>query len=318
MAIPPALRPLKLPVIGSPMFIASSPELVVAQCHAGIVGTMPSLNVRDGADLEPTLAAIAERVGAREGSAPFGVNLISHRSNQRLEHDLAACVRQRVPLIITSLGPSAAITDEVHAYGGLVFHDVIQTRHARKAVEAGVDGIIAVAAGAGGHGGTLSPFALCAEIRSFFDGTLVLAGSLSSGGDIAATRALGADMAYVGTRFIATLEANAADKYKAMIIASGTSDIVYTPFFSGVHGNYMASSIAAAGLDPHRLATREKGSLAIGTDGTKAKAWKDVWSAGHGVAAVADVPSVAELIERWRDEYADAHARVARDLAHYE
>jgi nitronate monooxygenase len=294
------------------MFIVSSPEFVVAQCRQGIVGTMPSLNVREPDRLDSVLARIDEALQEHERAsapwpvAPFGVNLIAHHSNARLEHDLEVCIRRKVPVVITSLGPSAKIAERVHDYGGLVFHDVINLRHARKAIEAGVDGIIAVAAGAGGHGGLTNPFAICAEIRDIFDGCLVLAGAISRGGDIAAVRAMGADLAYVGTRLIATVEANAPDAYKRMIIESGSADILYTAFFSGVSGNYLRPSITAAGLDPDNLDPRSKETMRVGAHGSKAKAWKDVWGAGHGVGAITDLPSVAELVERLAAEYSVA------------
>ena len=316
MTTPAALRSLRLPVIGSPMFIVSSPELVVAQCRQGIVGTMPSLNVRDPDHLNVVLAGISEALQDRDPRrapwpvAPFGVNLIAHHSNSRLEHDLEVCIRRKVPVVITSLGPSAKIAERVHDYGGLLFHDVTNLRHARKAIAAGVDGIIAVAAGAGGHAGLTSPFALCAEIRDIFDGCLVLAGGISRGGDIAAARAMGADLAYVGTRLIATLEANAPDAYKRMIVESGSADIIYTPFFSGVSGNYLRASINATGLDPDTLDARDKDTMRFGADGSKAKAWKDVWGAGHGVGAISTVLSVAELVEKLAAEYSVAAQRL--------
>jgi nitronate monooxygenase len=317
MAIPAGLQSLRLPAIGSPMFIVSSPELVVAQCRQGVLGTMPSLNVREPEQLDAVLAGIADALEAHNGQsawpiAPFGVNLIAHHSNARLEHDLEVCVRRRVPVIITSLGPSARIAEQVHDYGGLLFHDVINVRHARKAIAAGVDGIVAVAAGAGGHAGVTSPFALCAEIRDIFDGCLVLAGAISRGGDIVAAQAMGADLAYVGTRLIATAEANAPEGYKRMILASGSSDVVYTPFFSGVSGNYLRPSISAAGLDPDDLEARRKDTMSFGADGSKAKAWKDVWGAGHGVGAINDLPSVADLVQRLAVEYDDAVRRLSR------
>jgi nitronate monooxygenase len=296
---------LALPLIGSPMFIISSPELVLAQSRAGIVGTMPSLNVRDAEMLEPTLSALADQLSG----APYGVNLISNRTNERLDHDLEVCVRLRVPLIITSLGPSAAIVDKVHAYGGLVFHDVINVRHAMKAAQAGVDGLIAVCAGAGGHGGTVSPFALCSEIRSVFDGAVVLGGAISTGGDIAAARAMGADFAYMGTRFIATQEANATMQQKQMLVECGASDVLHTPFFTGVAGNYLRPSIAASGLDPDALGARAVDGIRVTSDGAKPKAWKDVWSAGHGVGAIQDIPSVNALVARLRAEYRAACER---------
>lgn len=304
MPMPTFLRErLRLPVIAAPMFLVSTPELVVAQCRAGVLGTMPSLNVRDAADLEPVLVGIREALG--EGDAPFGVNLIAHASNPRLAHDLEVCVRQKVPLIITSLGPSAEIVATVHGYGGLVFHDVINLRHARKAVAAGVDGIVAVAAGAGGHAGTASPFALCREIRGFWEGPLALAGAISTGGDIAAARCMGADFAYMGTRFIATRESGARPAYKDMLVAAGIEDVIYTPYFSGVRGNYLKASVLAAGLDPAIVAEARERRLAVGEDGVK-KAWKDIWSAGHGVGAIADLPDVATLVARLEKEFRGA------------
>ncbi len=310
MTLPPSLHLLRLPIIASPMFIVSSPELVIAQCRAGIVGTMPSLNVREPDQLGPTLGRIADALALCPEAAPFGVNLVAHRTNARLEHDLAACIEQRVPLIITSLGPSVAIVDRVHGYGGVVFHDVISTRHARKAAAAGVDGLIAVAAGAGGHGGTLNPMAFIAEIRAFFDGPVVLAGAISRGADLVAARAMGAELAYMGTRMIATQEANAPAAYKDMIVSSAASDIIYSPYFSGVPGNYMRPSIAAAGLDPDRLVPRDKDTMQVRAEGTKAKAWKDIWSAGHGVGAIRDIPTVGELVDRIAAEF-DAALRQA-------
>lgn len=309
--LPATFRSLTLPVLCSPMFIVSSPELVIAQCRAGIVGTLPSLNFREPEQFEPALIAIAGALARMPNSAPFGVNLIVHPSNVRLDHDLEVCIRQKVPLIITSLGSSAAIVDRIHSYGGMVFHDVISAHHAAKAAAAKVDGIIGVSAGAGGHSGTISPFALCAEIRQLFDGIIVMAGAISRGGDVAAARAAGADLAYMGTRFIATQEAAAVSAYKKMILDSAASDILYTPFFSGVPGNYLRPSIAAAGLDPEGLAHRDKNTLMIGVDGAKAKVWKDIWSAGHGVGAIHDLPTVDELVATMQAEYAAALAHVA-------
>lgn len=302
----------RLPVIAAPMFLVSGPELVVAQCKAGVVGTMPSLNVRDAADLEAVLTRIGDALG--KGDAPFGVNLIAHASNPRLAHDLEVCVRRRVPLVITSLGPSAEIVAKVHAYGGLVFHDVVNARHARKAAAAGVDGIVAVAAGAGGHAGTASPFALCREIRSFWDGALALAGAITTGADIVAAQCMGADLAYVGTRFIATREADAAPEYKAMLLASGIEDVIYTPYFSGVRGNYLKASIVAAGLDPTEVARAHERPLAVTGDGLK-KAWKDIWSAGHGVGGISDLPSVAALVDRLDAEFRHCRAELKKEWA---
>lgn len=317
----PGDAPLALPLIGSPMFIVSGPELVIAQCKAGIVGTMPSLSVRPAEALDGALAHIREALAAHNcehpdrPAAPFGVNLISHKTNARLEHDLEVCIQHRVPLIITSLGPSRQVVERVHAYGGVVFHDVINLRHAQKAIAEGVDGIIAVAAGAGGHAGTLSPFALVGEIRKIFDGWVALSGAMSTGAHVAAAIAMGADFAYMGTRFIATAEAQASDEYKTMVLESSAADIVYSPYFTGVHGNYLRPSIAKAGFDPDTLPARDSDSMDIATRVDKPKAWKDVWSAGQGVGSVDDIPTVAALVERLHREYAAAALRAHRHVA---
>ena len=295
---------LKLPAIVSPMFLVSGPELVVATCRAGLVGTFPALNQRTSEGYEAWLDAI--EAGLDGTSAPYGVNLIVHGSNRRLEADLKTTVRRRVPLVITSLGAVRDVVDAVHSYGGLVFHDVINRRHAEKAIEAGVDGIVAVSAGAGGHGGTLSPFALVSEIRSVFAGTIVLAGAISTGAQIAAARLMGADMAYLGTRFVATRESRAPQGFKDMIVASKASDIVYTSAISGVNANFLRPSIVAAGLDPDHLPAHTK----LDMDG-EAKVWKDIWSAGQGVGAIADVPAAGELCARLVDEYEAARAMAA-------
>jgi nitronate monooxygenase len=322
MSLPEVLQQnLRLPVVAAPMFLTSGPELVVACCTAGIVGTFPALNRRTTAEFEAWVVEIQGRLQQfRERSgrepAPFGVNLIVHKSNPRLEADLEVCERYRVPLIITSLGAASSVVDRVHRYGGVVFHDIINVRHARKAAEAGVDGLIAVAAGAGGHAGSGSPFALVGEIRRFFDKTLLLAGAISSGRDIAAAQLLGADLAYMGTRFIATREARVADAYKAMIVGSAAADIIYTPAISGVNANFLRPSIEAAGLDPSRLETPavvDFGSELIEAhaaprDKSKPSPWRDVWSAGQGVGAIDDVPPVAELVERLQGEYRAAVA----------
>ena len=316
----PGKNALALPLIGSPMFIASGPELVIAQCKAGIVGSMPSLSVRPAEDLDGALTHIELELAEHDRtypdipSAPYGINLIAHRTNARLEHDLEICVRHKVPLIITSLGPSRKIVDQVHDYGGAVFHDVINLRHACKAIDEGVDGIVAVAAGAGGHGGTLSPFALVGEIRQRFDGWIALAGAMSTGADVAAAIALGADFAYMGTRFIATQESGAEPDYKRMVVASQAADIVYTPCFTGVSGNYMRQSIARLGLDPDALPARGTDTMSYANGGTRPKAWKDVWSAGQGAGSVSDIPSVDELIARFVTDYQNAYARVGRHL----
>ena len=305
---------MALPVIGAPMFIVSNPDLVIAQCLSGVIGSFPALNARPAEALETWIekiqTALHEHRRAHPGHqvAPFAVNQIIHQTNDRLEHDLEVCVRHRVPMIITSLRAPTDVVKEIHAYGGVVFHDVISIRHAQKALEAGVDGLILVCAGAGGHAGTLSPFALVREVRRFFDGPIALSGSITDGFGVLAAEALGADFAYVGTRFIATREANAVDGYKQMILDSAAVDIVYTPFFSGVHGNYLKSSIAAQGLDPDNLPTADK--KAMNFAGTRVKAWKDIWGAGQGVGNIDDVPSARALIERLCGEYAQAKARL--------
>ncbi|MGK7862927.1 NAD(P)H-dependent flavin oxidoreductase [Falsiroseomonas sp. E2-1-a4] len=308
MPLPPLLQGrLRLPVIGAPLFIVSTPELVIAQCRARIVGSIPSLNARPASELDPMLARI--RAGLTAQDAPFAVNLIVHSSNDRVEPDLAVCERHRVPIIITSLRPPQAVVDRVHGWGGLVFHDVTNLRHAQKAIEAGVDGLILVAAGAGGHAGTLSPFALVAEVRRIFGGTLILSGSITTGGQILAAQAMGADLAYIGTRFIASAEANAAESYKRMIVEGQAADILYTPFFTGIPGNYLKPSITAAGLDPEELPAVDKTSANFGT--TRVKPWKDVWGAGQGVGSITDAPPVAEIVARLRAEYAAAKAALA-------
>ncbi|MFN4148945.1 MAG: NAD(P)H-dependent flavin oxidoreductase [Rhodocyclaceae bacterium] len=308
MPIPAALtRNLTLPVIGAPMFIVSTPELVIAQCKAGIIGAFPALNARPAERLDEWLTTI-ETALADGQSAPHAVNLIVHPSNERLEIDLAQCVAHRVPLVITSLGKPTAIVEAVHGYGGLVFHDVTTVRHAEKALEAGVDGLILVAAGAGGHGGTLSPFALVSEVRRFYAGPLALAGAITKGRQILAAQAIGADFAYIGTRFIATQEANASADYKQAILSAHADDIVYTPYFTGVPGNYLKSSIVAAGLDPERLPSGNGPKLEFTRAADGAKAWRDIWGAGQGVGSIDDIPTTAELIARLRNEYQAARA----------
>ncbi|MHB2169783.1 NAD(P)H-dependent flavin oxidoreductase [Alsobacter sp. R-9] len=302
---------LTVPAIASPMFLVSGPDLVVETCRAGVIGTFPALNQRTSEGYADWLTEIEERLalpsdGGGHLPAPFGVNLIVHRSNPRLKEDLEVTVARKVPLVITSLGAVRDVVDAVHSYGGLVFHDVINVRHAEKAAAAGVDGIIAVCAGAGGHAGTLSPFALVPEIRRFFPGTIVLSGAISTGDHIAAARVLGADLAYLGTRFIATRESLAPDAYKEMIVGAQASDIVYTPAISGVNANFMRPSIVAAGLDPENLP--EHGRMDLSEE---AKVWKTIWSAGQGVGSVADVPSVADLIADLRHDYAAARARLS-------
>ena len=307
MPLPAALaKNLALPVIGAPMFIVSTPELVLAQCRAGIIGAFPALNARPGEKLAAWLAALNEALAATPRAAPYAVNLIVHPSNERLADDLACCIEHRAPLVITSLGAPSAIVPQVHAYGGLVFHDVTTVRHAEKALETGVDGLILVAAGAGGHGGTLSPFALLAEVRRFFNGPLALAGAITNGRQILAALALGADCAYIGTRFIATQEANASDAYKQALLAASSADIVYTPYFTGVPGNYLKSSIVVAGLDPDKLPSGHGPKLEFARANDGAKAWRDIWGAGQGVGTIDDVPTTAALIERLKSEFQTA------------
>jgi len=315
MALPKLLQDsLALPVIGSPMFIVSVPELVIAQCKSGIVGSFPALNARPKELLDEWLTRITAELAAEKAAhperrvAPFAVNQIIHHSNDRLDHDLDLCVKHKVPLIITSLRAPGEVVQRIHEYGGLVFHDVINVRHAQKALEAGVDGLILVCAGAGGHAGMLSPFALVSEVRSFYAGTIILAGAIAKGEHILAARAMGADLAYIGTRFIATREANAPDAYKNMIVASSAADVIYTPYFTGVHGNYLRPSIVAQGLDPDNLPPRDKTSMNFGS--TRTKAWRDVWGAGQGVGSMREVLPVADLVARLGREYAEARAGI--------
>lgn len=309
---------LRIPVIGAPMFIVSGPELVIAQCKAGIVGSFPALNARPQEMLDEWLKQIKDELGAYAEAhpdhpvAPYAVNQIAHVSNDRLFADMETCVKHQVPIIITSLRPPAEIVQAVHSYGGVVFHDVINLRHATKAIEQGVDGIITVCAGAGGHAGTTSPFALVKEVREIFDGTIILSGSMSMGNDALAAQAMGADLAYIGTRFIATTEANAPAGYKEMIVASKSADIIYTSLFTGVHGSYLKGSVENAGMDPDNLPEADKSAMDFGSGGgSKAKAWKDIWGAGQGVGTVHDIPGVEELVLRMEQEYNDARARLA-------
>lgn len=309
MAIPDALlKGLRLPLIAAPMFLVSGPDLVVEVCRSGAVGSFPALNARRSEDFAAWLDEIEGRLAAIGDHAAFGVNLIVHKSNPRLAADLEIVARHRVPLVITSLGAVRDVVDAVHAYGGLVFHDVINRRHAEKAAEAGVDGIIAVSAGAGGHAGATNPFALLAEIRSFFRGAVVLSGALGTGRDVAAVRMMGADLAYMGTRFIATRESMAPSAYKAMIVESSAADVLYTPAISGVNANFLRPSIAAAGLDPENLPAHAALDMK-----NEAKAWKSVWSAGQGVGGIGDIPSAAALCERLVNEYRDAMAAARSD-----
>ena len=317
MPIPDILRDrLRLPVIGAPLFIVSTPRLVIAQCKAGIVGSFPALNARPAARLDDWLSEITEelvsfqRANPRAKVAPYAVNQIVHSSNDRLEHDVAACVKHKAPIVITSLRPPAEVVAAVHGYGGLVFHDVINLRHAEKAAAQGVDGIIAVCAGAGGHAGLLSPFALVKQIREVYPGTIILSGAMSTGADVLAARTLGADLAYLGTRFIATDEGNAPAEYKQMLVDSAAEDIVYTSLFSGVNGNYLRGSVTRAGLDPDHLPEADKAKMNFGTGGnTAAKAWRDIWSAGQSVSGIHEVETVAALVARMEGEYASARER---------
>jgi len=304
-----------MPVIGAPQFIVSTPRLVLAQCKAGIVGAFPALNARPVSQLDDWLTQITEELAAHQRAnpdakvAPYAVNQIVHSSNNRLEEDVALCVKHKAPIIITSLRPPSEVVAAVHGYGGLVFHDVINLRHAEKAAAQGVDGIIAVCAGAGGHAGVLSPFALVKQIREVYAGAIILSGAMSTGADVLAARALGADLAYMGTRFIATEEANAPPEYKQMLIDSAAEEIVYTSLFSGVSGNYLRGSIARAGLDPDQLPEADKTKMNFGTGGnTAAKAWRDIWSAGQSVSGIHEIETVEALVSRMQREYAAALA----------
>ena len=307
---------MALPVIGAPLFIVSNPDLVIAQCTSGVIGSFPALNARPAEKLDEWITtiemALAAHAMANPGApvAPFAVNQIIHQSNDRLDHDLDVCVRHQVPVIITSLRAPDDVVRRVHDYGGIVFHDVISVRHAQKALAAGVDGLVLVCAGAGGHAGALSPFALVREVRRFFDGPIALSGAITDGGSVLAAEAMGADFAYVGTRFIATAEANASERYKQTIVDSAAADIVYTPFFTGVAGNYLKPSVTANGLDPDHLPTVEKTKMNFGGGGA-AKAWKDIWGAGQGVGNIDAVMPAAAVIARMVTEYRAARARLA-------
>jgi nitronate monooxygenase len=318
MPIPAILQHLRLPVIASPMFIASGPALVAAQCKAGIVGSFPALNARPAEQLDVWLTQLQTELSEYRVAnpdaiiGPIAVNQIVHQSNDRLAHDVEVCVRHQVPIIISSLrAPPKEMLDAIHSYGGIVLHDVISIRHAQKALEAGVDGLILVAAGAGGHAGALSPFALVGEVRKFFNGPLILSGAIASGDAILAAQAMGADLAYIGSRWLATREANVTDAYRDAIIASNAADVVYTNLFTGVHGNYLKQSIINAGLDPDNLPEADKTKMNFGSGSdTKAKAWRDIWGAGQGVGLMDDVPSVAEMVTRLENEYAAARQRL--------
>lgn len=306
------------PVIGAPLFIISNPDLVIAQCKNGVVGSFPALNARPVEVLDEWLARITEELAEHDAknpdqpSAPFAVNQICHPSNDRLAHDVEMCVKHKVPVVITSLNPPKEVVQAVHSYGGIIMHDIISVRHAEKALEQGVDGLICVAAGAGGHAGMLSPFALIKEIRGFFDGPIALSGAISYGGAVLAAQAMGADFAYIGTRFIATEEANADPAYKQMIVDSAAKDVVYTNLFTGVHGNYLSKSVSNAGLDPLDLPVADKSKMNFGSGGnTRAKAWKDIWGAGQGVGNIENYGPVADVINEMKAEYAAAKAKLA-------
>jgi nitronate monooxygenase len=312
--LPAVLKALPFPVIGSPLFIISTPKLVIAQCVAGVVGAMPALNARPAEQLEDWLVEITQTLAAHnlahpdQPAAPFAINQIVHKSNDRLEHDMALCVKYKVPIIITSLGAREDINAAAHSYGGVVLHDVINNKHAHKAIEKGADGLIAVAAGAGGHAGVKSPFALVQEIRQWFVGPLALSGSIATGDAVLAALAMGADFAYIGSAFIATDEARASDAYKQAIVDSDSDDIFYSNLFTGVHGNYLAPSIRAAGLDPEHLPESDPSKMNFG--GEKSKAWKDIWGCGQGIGAVTERQSVAEFVAKLKREFAAAKTRL--------
>jgi len=316
VALPKILQNLSLPVIGSPLFIISNPKLVIAQCKAGVVGSFPALNARPISQLDEWLAEITEALDAHNKAnpdrpaAPFAVNQIVHNSNDRLIEDVELCVKYKAPIVITSLGAVPKINEAIHSYGGIVLHDVINNRHANSAIKKGADGLIAVAAGAGGHAGTTSPFALVQEIREWFDGPLLLAGAIANGGAVLAAQAMGADLAYIGSPFIATEEARAVDDYKQMIADSNSTDIIYSSLFTGVHGNYLKPSIERAGMNPNDLPEADPSTMDFGSAADKPKAWKEIWGSGQGIGAVKKVVPAAELVERLVREYEAAKARV--------
>jgi nitronate monooxygenase len=316
MPLPPTLQDLPLPIIGAPLFIISHPALVIAQCTSGVVGSMPALNARPASQLEEWLHEITEALAAwdrahpERKSAPYAINQIVHKSNDRLEQDMAVCAKYRVPIVITSLGARPDVNQAVHDWGGVVLHDVIDNTFARKAVDKGADGLIAVAAGAGGHAGVKSPFALVQEIREWFDGPLALSGSIATG--VLAAQAMGADFAYIGSAFIATAEARASEAYKQCIVDSTSDDIVYSSLFTGVHGNYLKPSIRNAGLDPDHLPEGDVATMQFGSAGGPKKAWKDIWGCGQGIGAVKAVAPTADFVARLRREYAEAHRRIVR------
>ncbi|MFM8510808.1 MAG: NAD(P)H-dependent flavin oxidoreductase [Betaproteobacteria bacterium] len=315
MSVPGFLSRLRIPVIGSPLFIISNPKLVIAQCTAGVVGSMPALNARPASQLDEWLHEITEALAAwdrdhpDQPAAPYAINQIVHKSNDRLEHDMEVCAKYRVPLVITSLGARVDVNEAVHRWGGIVMHDIINNAFARKAIEKGADGLIAVAAGAGGHAGVKSPFALIQEIREWFDGPLALSGSMATGGAVLAAQAMGADFAYIGSAFIATDEARASAEYKQCIVDSNSDDIVYSNLFTGVHGNYLKPSVRSAGLDPENLPESDPTKMNFGGDAKKA--WKDIWGCGQGIGAVKAVVPTRTLVERLAQEYAAARARLA-------
>ncbi len=318
MPLPPVLANLPLPIIGSPLFIISNPKLVIEQCKAGVVGSMPSLNARPASQVDEWLDEISQTLAAwdrdnpQQKSAPWAINQIVHKSNDRLDHDMAACAKYKVPIVITSLGARTDVNDAVHGWGGVVLHDIINNKHAHKAVEKGADGVIAVAAGAGGHAGTKSPFALVQEIRQWFDGPLALSGAIANGNAVLAALAMGADFAYIGSAFIATVEARAIDAHKQAIVDANSDDIVYSNLFTGVHGNYLKPSIRNAGLDPDNLPQSDPSAMNFGGGGesAKKKAWKDIWGCGQGIAAVDGVMTTRDYVARLRDQYFAARARL--------
>ncbi|MDB5753235.1 MAG: 2-nitropropane dioxygenase precursor (Nitroalkane oxidase)-like protein [Ramlibacter sp.] len=314
--LPRVLQNLSLPVIASPMFIVSTPKLVIAQCKAGIVGSMPALNARPAAQLDEWLHEIEEALAAHDRdhpdspAAPYAINQIVHKSNTRLDEDMAAVVRRKVPIVITSLGARTDVNDAIHSYGGVVLHDIINNFFARKAVEKGADGLVAVAAGAGGHAGVKSPFALVQEIRQWFHGPLALSGAIASGGAVLAAQAMGADFGYIGSAFIATHEARASDAYKQAIVQCDSDDIVYSNLFTGVHGNYLKPSIRNAGLDPDKLPESDPSKMSFGDGDSAKKAWKDIWGCGQGIGAVSEIMATADFVARLKREYAQARSRV--------
>jgi nitronate monooxygenase len=316
-SLPPVLRHLPLPIIGAPLFIISNPRMVIEQCKAGVVGSMPSLNARPASQLDEWLAEITETLAAwdrdhpQQKAAPFAINQIVHKSNDRLEHDMQMCAKYRVPIVITSLGARTDVNDAVHAWGGVVLHDIINNAHARKAIEKGADGLIAVAAGAGGHAGVKSPFALVQEIREWFDGPLALSGAISTGDAVLAAQSMGADFAYIGSAFIATEEARASEAYKQCIVDCNSDDIVYSNLFTGVHGNYLKPSIRNAGMDPDQLPESDPTKMDFGGGDSAKKAWKDIWGCGQGIGAVKAVLPVAQMVARLRAEWLAARQRLA-------